>query len=500
MIRASSCIAAAVLSVFAATTAAQVPDFRPVTDAILANPDPADWLMLNRTFDQQRYSPLNQIDTGNVGQLRMAWSRGLPNGTQESTPIVYRGVMYLNAPGASIQAVDATNGDLIWEYQREYPRAVSPAAARSKSLGIYEDMIYFAAPDGFLLALDAKTGKLRWETKVDDGGQTAGGLLVADGKVISNRTCEQSKRENCFIAAHDARTGREVWKFYTTAAPGQPRGDDWDADHNHERILVRTRLNPDPRHAKWISPAIVPGEERDVVVTVAEGGGLFVVAQADGRFLWARPFPYDDPNINMNHIDVKTGRTRVNPDKLFRKDGDKILGCYHNTRGLWSIAYHPGRNSLYVPFQDQCLSMTANGKAKAGWGPRGGVIRPGSDPNKYMNIGKIDLATGELRVLYSQPQASVGSALVTAGDLVFWGDQNRRLRAFDADNGKILWEAVVGGMVMTSTISYAVNGKQYVMVFTGEGQSVTAGPLGLTQKSMPRAVRGHNSIFVFALP
>jgi alcohol dehydrogenase (cytochrome c) len=144
--------------------------------------------------------------------------------------------------------------------------------------------------------------------------------------------------------------------------------------------------------------------------------------------------------------------------------------------------------------------MTANSKAKTGWGPRAGVIRPGSDPNKYMNIGKIDLATGELRVLYSQPQASAGSALVTAGDLVFWGDQNRRLRAFDADNGKILWEAVVGGMIMNSTISYAVDGKQYVMVFTGEGQSVTAGPLGLTQKSMPRAVRGHNSIFVFALP
>ncbi len=587
MIRASSCFAAALLGVFAtpaaAQIAAQVGEFRPVTDAVLANPDPADWLMISRTFDQQRYSPLDQVNQGNVGQLRMAWSRGLPNGTQESTPIVYRGVMYLYAPSASIQAVDATNGDLIWEYQRDYPRTVTPAAARSKSLGIYEDMIYFAAPDGFLLALDAKTGKLRWETKVDNGGQTAGGLLVADGKVISNRTCEQSKRENCFIAAHDARTGREVWRFYTTAAPGEPGGDtwadmplqeraagpwglpgsydpkrkilywgianpnpytrltrhgradavslsapanlysnstvalevgtgklvwyyqelpgdDWDADHNHERILVRTRLNLDPKHVKWISPAIVPGEERDVVVTVAEGGGLFVVAQADGRFLWARPFPYDDPNINMNHIDVKTGKTRVNPDKLFRKDGDKILGCYHNTRSLWAIAYHPGRNSLYVPFQDQCLTMTANTKAKTGWGPRAGVVRPGSDPNKYMNIGKIDLATGEMRVLYSQPQASVGSALVTAGDLVFWGDQNRRLRAFDADNGRILWEAVVGGMVMTSTISYAVNGKQYVMVFTGEGQSVTAGPLVLTQKSMPRAVRGHNSIFVFALP
>ena len=131
--------------------------------------------------------------TSNVAQLRMAWSRGLPAGTQESTPLVYRGVMYVIAPGASIQALNATNGDLIWEYRRSYAAGVPTAAARSKNLGIYEDMIYFGAPDGFLLALDAQTGKLRWETKVDDGQITAGGLLVADGKVISNRTCQQGE-------------------------------------------------------------------------------------------------------------------------------------------------------------------------------------------------------------------------------------------------------------------------------------------------------------------
>jgi alcohol dehydrogenase (cytochrome c) len=583
MLRTSSCLAAAVVCAFATHAAAQMSEFRPVTDAVLANPDPGDWLMINRTFDQQRFSPLNQINKSNVGQLRMAWSRGLPPGSQESTPIVYRGVMFLFAPGGTIQAVDATNGDLIWEYVREYPTATRPQLARNKTIGIYEDMIYFPAPDGVLVALDAKTGKVRWETKVDNGGQTAGSVLVADGKVITSRTCEQGVREFCFLAAHDAKTGKELWKFYTTAAPGEPGGDtwadmpveqraagpwglpgsydpkrklvywgianpnpytrltrhgrydavpltapvnlysdstvaldintgklawyyqelpgdDWDADHNHERILLRTKVSPDPQRVRGISSGLPRDEEREVIVTVAEGGGMFALDQESGRFLWARPFPYDDPNINMNDIDLKTGQTRVNPDKLFKKDGDKVLGCYHNTRGLWSIAYHPGKNSIYVPFQDQCLSMTANLKSKTGWGPRTGVMRPGSDPNKYMNIAKINVATGEMKVLYSQPQASAGSALVTAGDLIFWGDQNRRLRAFDADDGKVLWETVVGGMVMTSTISYAVNGKQYVMVFTGEGQSVSAGPLGLTQKSMPKAVRGHNSIFVFALP
>src|SRR5262245_54159192 len=237
--------AAALLTAGATLGFAQVRDFRPVTDEVLANPDPADWLMLNRTFDQQRYSPLKEINKGNVGQLRMAWSRGLPAGTQESVPIVYRGVMYLFAPGASIQAVDATNGDLIWEYAREYPNAINPRAARNKSLGIYGDMIYFAAPDGFLLALDAATGKLRWETKVDDGGQTAGGILVADGKVITNRTCIQNVRSKCFIAAHDARTGKEVWRFYTTAAPGEPGGDTW-ADMPVEQRAASPGVYPVP--------------------------------------------------------------------------------------------------------------------------------------------------------------------------------------------------------------------------------------------------------------
>jgi alcohol dehydrogenase (cytochrome c) len=562
---------------------AQSGAFVPATQAVLANPDPGDWLHISRTYNQHRFSPLTQINKGNVAQLRMAWSRGLPAGVQESTPIVYRGVMYVMAPGAIIQALNAVNGDLIWEYQRNYARGVPTAAARAKSLGIYEDMIYFGAPDGFLVALDAQSGKLRWETKVDDGQMTAGGLLVADGKVISNRTCQQGKREFCFIAAHDAKTGKEVWKFYVTAAPGElggdtwgdlpleqraagpwglpgsydpvrkivywgvanPNaytrmkrhgrydavslqspselfsnstvaldvatgklvwhfqelpGDDWDADHNQERILIHTKVSPDPRFVKWINPTVASGTEQDVVITVAEGGGMFAVAQQTGQFLWARPFPFDDPNVNMSVVDVKTGRTSVNPDKVFKKDGDKILGCYHNTRGLWQIAYHPGKNALYVPFHDQCLAMEAVNSNSTGYGMRNSVMRPGSDPQKYMGMARIDVATGEMRVIYSQAQPTNGSALATAGDLVFFGDLNRRLRALDADSGKVLWEGIVGGTIVNSTISYAVNGKQYVMVYTGGGQSVTANPLALAAKSMPPPVVGHNAVYVFALP
>ena len=100
---------------------AQPRTFVPVTSDMLLNPSPNDWLMYNRTYDSQRYSPLKQIDKGNVDQLRMVWTRGQGAGAQEGIPLVHDGVMYLMAPGAAIQALDATNGNLIWEYQRKLP-------------------------------------------------------------------------------------------------------------------------------------------------------------------------------------------------------------------------------------------------------------------------------------------------------------------------------------------------------------------------------------------
>ena len=579
---------AVLLAVFASSAMAQT--FTPVTPAMLEHPDLAHWLHMNRTYDQQRHSPLDSINADNVGQLRMAWSRGLPEGAQESSPIVYDGVMYVIAPGDGVLALDATNGDLLWEHWGEHTPVET---ARSKSLGIYQDLIYHTAADGFIRALDARTGAVRWQTKAVEGGiaNSAGGILVADGKVLSNRSCrpfdpsvpESTGRKGCMLTAHDALTGELVWTFHSTAAPdeiggdtwgdlpteqrvagpwGLPGsydpsrkvtywgianpnpytrltrhgaadaisntapsnlysnstvalnvetgalvwyyqelpGDDWDADHNNERVLVRTRVAPDPAHVKWINPDTGPATERDVVVTVGEGGGLFVVDRDDGQFLWARPFPYDTPDLNMNDIDVTTGATQANWDKVFKQDGDTILGCYHNTRSLWNIAYHPGLNALYVPFHDQCLSMTANLATPVGYGPRFGVMRPGIDPDTYMGLAKVDLSTGEMRVIYSQGQPTNGSALTTAGDLVFFGDLNRRLRAVDADDGTVLWEAVVGGMIVNSTITYAVDGKQYVMVYTGEGRSATSGPLRVAADSMPEPVRGHNTIYVFALP
>ena len=137
--------------------------FTPVTQEMLENPPPEDWLMFGRTYDQQRFSPLTQIDRTNVHRLRFVWSRGFDQGYNETVPQVHDGVMYTVASGGKVQALDATTGDLLWEYARD----VGPAAAqaRSKSLALYQDMVIFTAPDSFTVGLDARTGEQRWEAR-----------------------------------------------------------------------------------------------------------------------------------------------------------------------------------------------------------------------------------------------------------------------------------------------------------------------------------------------
>ena len=195
MLRRRAYLAALSVCAFAPAAATLAAEFKPVTAEVLVNPDPPDWLMVNRTYDEQRFSPLKQINRSNVSELRMVWTRGMPPGTQESTPMVYNGVMYVIAPGGGVQALDGTSGDLVWEYWRTYPKDMAQtiraaALSRGKNLAMFEDMVYFAASDGFLVALDAHTGKVRWETKAHDytkGTEHTGGLMVADGKVISNK-------------------------------------------------------------------------------------------------------------------------------------------------------------------------------------------------------------------------------------------------------------------------------------------------------------------------
>jgi PQQ-dependent dehydrogenase (methanol/ethanol family) len=219
----------------------------PVTDAMLQKPDPGDWLAWRRTLDGWGYSPLNQINRTNVARLKMVWTRGLIGpGNQEGTPLVHDGVMFIPNPGDNIQAVDATTGDLIWEYRRKLPEGVRPKTNRT--LAMWGDLILNSSSDNFVYALDARTGALAWETKVLDATKrapTSGGPIVANGKLITGRQCQpDAGRDSCVVTAHDAKTGKELWRFHTIPGPGEPGYESWGDVPMEQRWHVGTWMVP----------------------------------------------------------------------------------------------------------------------------------------------------------------------------------------------------------------------------------------------------------------
>jgi alcohol dehydrogenase (cytochrome c) len=130
---------------------------------------------------------------------------------------------------------------------------------------------------------------------------------------------------------------------------------------------------------------------------------------------------------------------------------------------------------------------------------RTGAILPGSDPARFAGLARIDMRTGEMRRIYEGRAVGYGAVLATAGDLVFWGDIMQVLRAFDAETGEVLWQSEpLGATVQTSTITYAVDGKQYVAVVNAEALLSPRGLAAAAGIEMPE--HQGNSINVFALP
>ena len=228
------------LLAFAAGAAAQpapalLDDFVPVTDAMLRDPAPENWIGFRNGYALWGYSPLDQIDAGNVTELRLVWSRAMQHGYQEVEPIVHNGVMFLANVEDIVQALDATTGDLLWQYRRDLPENIANVTGtryRYRNVSIYGDKIFLATNDAFVVALDARTGELVWETRRADYrervAQTAGPTIV-DGKLVTGSRCNPSSPRpgGCFITAHDADTGEELWRINTAATADQPGGDTW---------------------------------------------------------------------------------------------------------------------------------------------------------------------------------------------------------------------------------------------------------------------------------
>ncbi|HVA94559.1 MAG TPA: PQQ-binding-like beta-propeller repeat protein [Candidatus Dormibacteraeota bacterium] len=240
---------------------AQLEKITPVSDTMLEHPPDGDWLAWRRTYSSLGYSPLRQINVSNVNNLRVAWSRSLPLGPNEITPLVHDGVIFIESAN-TIQALDGATGDLLWQYVRPLPEPLlGGRKSVMRGMALYQDKLYAPTADGHLIALNVKTGKLVWDYQavIAQSGVYArsnrdfrldGAPIVVHGKVIVGVSLGiANPGGGCFIVGLDAGTGKELWRFHNIAQPGEPGGDTWNGAPADQRFgaSIWTGGSYDPR-------------------------------------------------------------------------------------------------------------------------------------------------------------------------------------------------------------------------------------------------------------
>lgn len=398
------------------TVAGEVKNYVPVTDAMLRNPPPADWLMIRGNYRGWSYSPLTQINRNNVKTLRLKWVWALNEhtGRNQPAPIVHNGIIYINNPSIVMQALDGRTGDLIWENRY----GSNPNYHPMRGLAIYGDKIYAATTNAHLLAMDARTGKTILETVIGDqaqGGYTSSsGPIVVNGKVIQGMgTCQQYREEQCFISAYDAETWKELWRFNAIVKDGEPGGDTWnklpnmfraggdawitgtyDPDLNltywgvaqpkpwmrasrqsGEGSALYTSstlaLNPDSGTLAWYFQH-APGETLDLdevferllvddagkqlALVVGKPGILWKLDRKTGKFLGYKKTIFQDI---FESIDPQTGEPHYRPDIVGQEIGKPIQSCPSAGGGKnWqAMSYNVVSNRLIIPLSQTCEEL-----------------------------------------------------------------------------------------------------------------------------------------------
>ena len=538
--------------------------FIPVTDAMLNNPEPADWLNWRRTLDGWGYSPLKEIDRDNVTNLRLVWSWALESRPNQTTPLVYAGGLYVANPGHVIHALDASTGEFLWEHRYRIQGSYS-RSAQMRSLAIYEDLIIMNTVDAHIVGLDARSGEARWDTHVGGKGDSytfTSGPIVADGTVVAGLTgCERYWEDTCYIIGVDGSTGMELWRTSTIARPGDRGGDTWgdlpllfraggDAwipgsydpvekfvywgtaqakpwsraarGTDGDALYTNSTLAIDPKDGEleWYYQHI-PGDTHDMdeafervlidydgrssVFTMGKLGILWELDRQTGRFVRANDLGYQ----NLVNVDSQTAKTTYRSG-VIQDVGEELYFCPSTGgfKSLRAMAFHPETQAFYIPLNLNCETAEFGSvERREGGGGTGGVkerrnhFHPKS-PDQMGEFLAMDMRTGDIlwsnrrRVPYNT------AALTTAGGLVFVGDWERHVFAYDVETGETLWQTRLTTMSSGFPITYAVGGKQYVAV--GAGQPLAGASWAsilpddlLSEKRNPR---GGNGLFVFTLP
>ena len=471
-----------------------------------------------------------------TGDLLWEYRRELPDDLGEYFPVpainrnlaIFENLIIDTSSDDFIFALDAQSGELVWEtkiaeYQQGSQQTSGPIIANGKVISGRG-----CEPEGgpeacVITAHDPRTGEELWRTRTmpapgEPGDESWGGIpfenrwqvgtwlvpsfdpdlnMIYVGTSVTSPAPKFALAGNNFdylynnsTLALDVDTGEIVWYYQHVV-------DHWDLDHTFERMLVDTAVSPTPDQVEWINPRIKPGEVRKVITGIpGKTGIIYTLDRETGEFLWATPTV--EQNV-VAGIDGATGAVTVNPESLFHEVGDKRLICPNTTGGKnWQAgSYNPDLNIMYFPLNNTCAEMVAitdKQTTESLYGFRGDAqITPGTD-----NVGTvwaIAVETGET-VWKHEQRAGMMSLLSTAGGLIFGGDTHGRFRAFDQDNGEVVWEVNLGSAITGYPVTFSVDGRQYVAASTGT--SLTSG--GLNQLTPELRTGGGNNLFVFALP
>ncbi|MGD2007938.1 MAG: PQQ-binding-like beta-propeller repeat protein [Cellvibrionales bacterium] len=504
-----------------------------VTPQDLMAPPPEDWLHWRRTADGQGHSPLKAINTSNVAQLGLRWSVAMHRGSNQGTPLVRDGVMFLTHPNNKIQALNAATGDLIWEYQYDFPTDSKLLGGPTRNIAIYGHRLFMTTYDAALVAIDARSGEQLWRAVKADYRQAfthSAGPIVAHGVVVSGiNGCELFTEDGCFITGHDPNTGEEIWRTSTLALPGTPEyatwgniapdrrggGDTWIAgtyDIELDRVIYGTSqpkpwaavsrgmttedaalytnstlaLDPLTGEIAWHFQHI-PGETIDmevgferilatsndtpVVLTVGKDGILWKLDRRDGSYVdLLETMPQ-----NIFDVDRATGELQYRLDIARAGIGDTFTACpgIYGGHNWQSATFDDAAQVLYLPLHQLCSDMTPR---EVDLGPGGGGY--GADvatypmPGKEDRVGKlIAIDVAGMKPLWEVEQAALflSGALTTDGGLLFIGDLDRTFQAMDTETGATLWSTRLPAPAHGYPITYEAGGQQFVAVQTGIG-------------------------------
>jgi alcohol dehydrogenase (cytochrome c) len=532
------------------------PEIR-VSPERLKNPDPGEWLMYGRDFGNQRFSPLREIDRGNVRNLVPVWSfqTGTPDGL-EATPLFVNGVLYLSTSWNHVFAIDARTGAELWHYRRRLPEKLKYCCGPvNRGVAILGDTLYMGTLDAHLVALDARDGRVRWDVevgKVDDNVSITSPPLAAGNKIITGMAGGDYPSRG-FIDAYDAATGRRLWRFHTIPGEGEAgvetwTGDSWktgggatwmngsyepalnlvywgtgnpypdyDGDVRQHRNLYCNSvvaLNADTGKLVWyyqFTPhdlwdydgvnemvfadgLAAKGAPMNALLHADRNGHLFALNRATGAFLYAKPFV----RVTWTTGFDGDGRPAVNPAAIPTYDGAEVCPGAAGGKEWNAMAYSPATRMVYLPVIENCAMFYNYGAEarKKGLppGPNGFRYLPGKAYGKIMAV-RADTGQAAWEVKTRTPMGA--GMLVTAGNLLFTGDAEGSFQAFDAETGSALWSYQTGSGMRGAPIAFRLDGKEYVAIASGMGGAVG----GYTGAGAPwmRNYRSGGTLYVFRL-